>query len=165
MEWTKTIFKKKEQEIYDIICSLSRNLKDFSKLFKLLYEQKKLDKPKVLISMQNEFFKKSANCSLDELDNNSDIISNLIYYSDKDKANINKFLDNLKEKVNNNFLRKLYIKIISNNKDISNSTKKKLTSFIELDKNNYDRIIDTIKNLNKNNEKNFSKIKDYIIDE
>ena len=164
MEWTK-IFKRKEQEFYDIICSLSRNLSDFNKLFKLLYEQKKIDKSKVLISMQNEFLKKSDNCSLDELDDNSDIISNLIYYSDKDNTNINKFLNNLQEKINQHFLRKLYIKIISNNKDISNSTKKKLTTFIELDKYNYERIIDTIKHLNKNNEKNFAKIKDYIIEE
>ena len=168
-KWNKidwiTIFKKKEQDFYNIICSLAKNLKDFNILYKLLYEQNKFDKVKVLSSMQNEFIKKCNNWSLDEFNNNSDIISNLILYSDKKKVNINKFLEHLQEKLNHDLLRNLYIKNIINNKEISNNTKKQLTTFIELDKNNDDNIIMTIQNVNKDNEKNFTKIKDLIFEE
>ena len=159
-----TIFKKQENNFYSIICSLVKNVKDFNILYKLLYEQKKCDKTKVLSSIQNEFLSRFTNCSLDDLNHNIDIISNLIYYSDKQKVNIKKFLEQIEKKLNKVFLRNLYIYILNNKKDINNNTKIKLTNFIESD-NDYESIILTIKNLNKDNEKNFSKLKKYLFEE
>ena len=163
MDWI-TIFKEKEQKFYDIICSLAKNLKDFNILNKLLYEQKKFDKAKVLISMQEVFINNFTSCSFDEYDKNIEIISNLIYYSDKKKVNVNQFLAQLEEKMFPKFLRNLYMIIIKNKIDLNSTTKKKLTNYIELD-NSYENLIIMIKNLTKNNEKNFAKLKEYIIKE
>ena len=162
IDWT-SIFKNQENNFYETICSLTKNLKDFNILFKLLYEPKKFDKIKVINCMQNEFLNNYTNCPLDELNDNSDIILNLIYYYDKSRADLNNYVKELNQKINKEFLNNLYMKILNNKTDLTDNTKELLNDSIDLD--SFDNIIRVIQHLNKNTEKILSKIKKYLIEE
>ena len=162
MDWG-SIIKKQEDKFYEIITSLPKKIKDFEILFKLIYEHKKFDKVKFLFYLRN-FFLEKANAFKEQLNNNNniDIISNLIYYSDKTRVNIIGFLEGLEKNLNKDSLINLFVYLLNNKKDLTNQTKNKLTQFLQ-NENSFENIIKIIKNANKNNEKILSKFSEYLI--
>ena len=160
MDWP-SIIKNQEDKFYEIICSLPKKIKDFDILYKLIYEQKKFDKTNFLNHLRN-YFLDNYNLFKEQLNKNIDVVSNLIYYSDKTKTDLNSFLEELEKKLNGPFLINLFINLLNNKLDLTNQTKNKLNHFLENDIS-YENLIRIIKNTNKNNEQLLTKFSEYVV--
>ena len=117
-----------------MIASFIKNMKDFNILFKL-FDMSKDPKKKdydqsSLNTMQTIFVKLQEKYDPKECPNFKEDLITLLYYSDKNRANIEDFLrSKINKNLNVKLLNEIYIKLVSEYKDISSNTKQLITNY------------------------------------
>ena len=166
LNYRKEKKKKHNKDFIKKACSVVTSLKQFDLLFEILCKgmDSKEFLQNALISVQETFFNIYIQYTNEQLMNYLDIISELIYSSDRvlDEEIYENFLDNLENNLNKDFITNLYINVLNKYKNLKFIIK--IYNYLEKLEPKY--IVILIKDLNENSidliQRKFRK---YVIEE
>jgi len=142
--------KKHDKDFIKKACSVVTSLNQFDLLLEILCKgmENKEFLQNALISIQEMFFNIYIQYTNEQLMKYLDIISELIYRSDRclSEENFWNFLDNLERILNKDFITNLYINVLNKNKTLKNRIK--IHNYLEKLEPKYIAIL--IKDLNEN---------------
>ena len=166
--WTE-IFKGKEKQFIETICSLVENISQFDKLFLLLYKKKEfyIHRYTVLKTIQEEFIHKCSAISNEKLKEYLYVIIDIIKFSDILQCGIEEFLRKIIDKFNKEFVQNVFINVLNDYNNCSQKAKKLMLTTIEknIDFENQDNIFQILKIIGNKNSEILSRLSKYIIDE
>ena len=173
--WKKINFEKVFENNYydyvDQVCKLVDNMSYFGILFELLNKSKdnnrRYDYNSISL-MQSTFTNLLKTYVPENCKNFKNDIINLIYYSDQEKFNINKFLkETIEKNINDNLLNEIYSILLIKHEFLSNVAIDIIADFFTQDiwKANINKIIQLINLSNKIKKIMWNKLNKFVINE
>jgi hypothetical protein len=159
------IFESQQKGYLNKIASLIKKMDDFELLFSFFNIAQEKEPKIYLIKMQDKYKEIISNFAFENNDIFKEQTVDLIYFSDKNKANIEKFLTEvIQKKFNIKTVNEIYIKL-AQKYDLSKQCQNKIIDYFTKNKQNSNNLIDIILNCDKMRDAILSNIDNLIIKE